>query len=425
MSRLGPRVLVTDAEHRSVLATCRGLGAAGYRVSTIAESRLALGHWSRFSDERITFPGATEDAERYVERLVQVLRRGGYDVLLPGAEPSLLAISQWREAIEPHVQLGLPDHDVLLRALDKSLLLDHAASAGLAAPRSVTCATMDEALAVAARFPVPLIVKPTRSFVLTQGRRFVERLKGRVVADATRLEAALADVGAPLVIQEYTPRAAIVSYAGVRIGDELLGLTVARYARTYPRCIGSAALAVTVPPPPQVTQQVEELLGLTGWSGIFELELLDFGDGRFGAIDFNPRPFGWMQLATGAGANLPAMWCDHVLGRRSVPTAAARPGVYYRWEDADLRNTLACLGEARFRDAAAVLRPHRGTVHAVFKRDDPAPLLARILTGARKLGPRHWRAESESDPGGHALDPEADGERRPVAAAHDAGRHAG
>ena len=420
-----PRVLVTDAEHRSVLATCRGLGAAGYRVSTIAGSRLALGHWSRFSDERITFAGPSEDAERYVERLVQVLRRGGYDVLVPGAEPSLLAISQWRDAIEPHVHLGLPDHKVLHRALDKSLLLGHAASVGLAPPRSVTCSTIDEALAVAARFPFPLIVKPTRSFVLTQGRRFVERLKGRVVTDATRLEAALAAVGAPLVIQEYTPRAAIVSYAGVRIGDELLGLTVARYVRTYPKLIGSAALAVTVAPAPRLTQQVEELIRLTGWCGIFELELLEFGDSRCGAIDFNPRPFGWMQLATGAGANLPAVWCDHVLGRRSVSTAAARPGVYYRWEDADLRNTLACLGEARFRDAAAVLRPRRGTVHALFKWDDPAPLLARLLMGARKLGPRHWRAGAERDPGGHALGPRADGERRPIAAAHDAGQQAG
>ena len=387
MSR-GPRVLVTDAEYRSVLATCRGLGAAGYRVSTIAESRLALGHWSRFSDERITFAGPSEDAERYVERLVQVLRRGGYDVLVPGAEPSLLAISQWRDAIEPHVRLGLPDHRILHRALDKSLLLGHATSVGLAPPRSVTCSTLNDALAVAARFPFPLIVKPTRSFVLSEGRRFVERLKGRVVADATRLQAALADVGAPLVIQEFTPRPTIVSYAGVRIGDELLGLTVARYARTYPKLIGSAALAVTVPPPAQLTRQVEELIRLTGWCGIFELELLEF-DGRCGAIDFNPRPFGWMQLATGAGANLPALWCDHVLGRRSVSTAAARPGVYYRWEDADLRNTLACLREARFRDAAAVLRPRRGTVHALFKRDDPAPLLARMITGARKLGPRH------------------------------------
>jgi hypothetical protein len=75
-------------------------------------------------------------------------------------------------------------------------------------------------------------------------------------------------------------------------------------------------LAVTIAPPQPLLQQVEELLELIGWCGIFELELLELGENRFGAIDFNPRPFGWMALSIAAGANLPALWCDYVLQRR-------------------------------------------------------------------------------------------------------------
>jgi hypothetical protein len=44
----GPRILVGDAEQRSVLATCRGFAAAGYRVSTVGGERFALAHWLRF-----------------------------------------------------------------------------------------------------------------------------------------------------------------------------------------------------------------------------------------------------------------------------------------------------------------------------------------------------------------------------------------
>ena len=54
-------------------------------------------------------------------------------------------------------------------------------------------------------------------------------------------------------------------------------------------------------------------------------------------IDFNPRLFGWMALAVGAGANLPAIWCDHLLGRTGVATGDARIGVHFRREDSELR----------------------------------------------------------------------------------------
>ena len=193
-------------------------------------------------------------------------------------------------------------------------------------------------------------------------------------------------LGVPLTLQEYVSEAHIVSYAAVRADHRLLGLTVARYERTYPPQIGSAALAMTITPPPLLTQQVEKLLRLIDWCGIFELELLELGENRWGAIDFNPRPFGWMALAIGAGANLPALWCDHALGRRSVSPSEARADVHYRWEDGDIRYALMRLRHGHSRSAAAVLRPYRRVVHAHFQLKDPGPLAARMLTLVWKVG---------------------------------------
>jgi len=378
----GPRVLVTDAEHRSVLAACRGLAAAGYRVSTVAEERLALGHWSRCSKERIMLAGPQTEPEGYVERLSQVLRRGEYDLVMPGTELSLLPISERRDLIEPYALLGLPPHEVVLRALDKPLLHAQAAAVGLAPPKGVICSSTEEALATASGLEFPVVVKPLRSVTWRAGR--IRQQIAQVVGDVSALEAAIAVVGGPLTLQEYVSGTNIISCAGVRVDGRLLGLTFARYGRTYPSQVGSAALAITVAPPRPLTRQIEELLGLIGWQGIFELELLELGEDRFGAIDFNPRPFGWMALAVGAGANLPALWCDHILGRRSVPPGGARVGIHYRWEDGDLRNALVQLRHARVRSTAAVLRPHRRVVHAHFRIDDPAPMVARMLSMARK-----------------------------------------
>jgi len=380
--RRGPRVLVTDAEERSVLAACRGLAAAGYRVSTVADGRFAVGHWSRFSEERITLAGPEADPAGYVERLSRVLQQGEYDMVMPGNDLSLLLISEQRDLIEPYACLGLLSHETVLRVLDKPLLSGQAAAVGLPPPRSATCSSDEEALVAAREFAFPLIIKPVRSATWTNGR--IQHVKCQVVEDVTRLKAAIALVGAPLTLQEYIPGPTIVSCAAVRVDGQLRGLTLARYARTYPLERGSAALATTIAPPPQLIQQIEELLGLIGWCGIFELELLELGENRFGAIDFNPRFFGWMALAVGAGANLPALWCDHVLGRHTVSPDGARARIHYRWEDADFRNALVELGRGRLRCAAAVLRPHRRVVHAHFRIDDPAPLVARVITIAQK-----------------------------------------
>jgi predicted ATP-grasp superfamily ATP-dependent carboligase len=401
--RQGPRVLVTDAEHRSVLATCRGLAAAGYRVSTVAEERFALGHWARFSEERITLAGARTDPRGYVERLSQVLRRGEYDLIIPGSELSLLPISEWRDLVEPYTRLGLPSHEVVLRALDKPLLHSQAAAVDLIPPRSVDCPSEEEALAAARELTFPLLVKPAHSVTRAPGR--VQQQRVQFVEDVSRLAGAVAAVRAPVTLQEYVSGTSIVSCAAVRAGDRLLGLTLARYARTYPPQVGSAALARTITPPRRLVERIEELLRLIGWSGIFELELLDLGENRFAAIDFNPRPFGWMALAIGAGANLPALWCDHVLRRCSVSPAGARVGLRYRWEDAEIRNALAELRSGHFRSAAAVLRPYRRVVHAHFRIDDPAPLVARMLSMAQKVGRRKVQLTSASSVRARSLSP--------------------
>jgi len=113
------------------------------------------------------------------------------------------------------------------------------------------------------------------------------------------------------------------------------------------------------------------------------LELLNQGEGRFGAIDLNPRLFGWLSLAIGAGANLPAIWCDHVLGRPAAATDAA-PGYRYRWEEGELKYFVRQV--RRFdRRALAPLRPRRNVIHACFELRDPAPFLAQWLVVAGSL----------------------------------------
>jgi predicted ATP-grasp superfamily ATP-dependent carboligase len=369
-------VLVTNAEERSVVAACRALHAAGYRVTGVGASRLAAGHWSRAVDRRLVLPDPRDDLESFVGGLEEELRGGGYAALVAATDPALLAVALARERLEPLVAIGLPEPAAVDRSLDRLALLDAARAAGVDSPPSYPCEDLDAALRHARELGFPVLLK-ARHPVVPAGATVAQSPPARPAGDPAQLAEMLPRYGFPCLVQR-NDTGPVYSFAGVFADDRLLAFAASRYVRTWPPAAGSVAFSETVEPEESMRRQTETLMRAIGWEGIFELELIRSPDGSFAAIDFNPRPYGSMALAHGAGAPLAAIWVDWLTGR-DPQTAVARPGVRYRWEDADLRNVTWRLRRGRVRDAARVLRPHRGVVHPYFRLADPGPLAARLL----------------------------------------------
>ena len=374
-----PRALVTDGEERAALAACRGLRLAGYEVTVARHSRLAPAAWSRSCERRIFLPDPRNSPREFADQLVEQIKRHEWDVLLPGSEASLLPISTYRDELEPHVTIGLPPHPLVVDSLDKVLLQERAAEVGLAPPPSMVCESPQAAEEAAARFGFPVVLKPTRSYHETRGA--LRQRLSEIVSDPRALETSLRRLGFPLLVQQFAREPRLVSCAGVLTDAGLAGFTVTRYQRTWPPSGGNASFATTVAPPGGLRELVGRLVASFGWRGIFELELLQLGE-RFGALDLNPRVFGWLSLAIWAGANLPAIWCDHVLGRLTR-SADAAPGRRYRWEEGEVKYVLRNLRRGDIR-ALSPIRPHRRVVHACFQLRDPAPLVAQALLAAQR-----------------------------------------
>lgn len=370
------KVLVTDVEERSSLAACRGLAWAGYEVTGVAGMTPAAGHWSRSCHHKVTLPDPRDRPETFIDGLVGVLTRDRHTLLMPGTDLTLWLISEARERFEGLVGLPLPDRAAVAASLDKRLLMTEASRlAGLDAPASIVCTDGGEALDAATELGFPVVVKPAFSFSQVDGRYHQTRVA--VARDASALAAVVPRYGSSFVVQRYVQQSSVISSSGVMAGDGLLGFATVRWERRWPVASGAASFCRTVAPPAGLAGQVEQLLRHLRFEGIFELELLELADGTLAAIDLNPRPFGWMSLPIAAGANLPALLCDHVLGDNPAP-AVARADVPYRWEDGDALHFAAQLRRGRLGAAAAVLRPHRHVVHAHFRVDDPWPLAARV-----------------------------------------------
>jgi predicted ATP-grasp superfamily ATP-dependent carboligase len=368
----GPRVLLTDAAERSVLACARGLSAEGFRVVAAASSRPAAAHWSRSCSERVMLADCRVDPVQFAVGLQAVLATG-CDVLVPGSEQSLMAVSGIREQVEPLTRVGLSPHAALERGVNKDTLGALAAGAGLPTPESIECPTAEDARRAAADLGYPVVLKPVRT---ARGATAVPR-KALVAADAATMTALLPLFGMPVLVQRYC-HAPVISFAGVCADGRLLGVAASRYRRMWFPDGGSASLSESIRADRDLTARVEALVGSARIQGIFELELLELGGGRHAAIDLNPRIYGSMALAIAAGANLPAVWVRWLLGETPA-WCEARPGVRYRWEDAELRHLLWQARRGRLRAASAVLRPRRRAVHAYFRRDDPGPAVARAL----------------------------------------------
>jgi predicted ATP-grasp superfamily ATP-dependent carboligase len=368
-------VVVTDAEERAALGACRGLTRAGYRVCAVGHRRPAATHWSRSCAERVVLPDPRESVHGFVDGLDRLLRSGRYAALIPGSDAALLTVSEHRDRLERWARLGLPSREAVRRSVDKLLLLEAAAGAGLAQPPSRACADLHEAQAAASEVGYPVVLKPAQSFLPVNGGL---RQHGVVVVrDGQTLAQAVQKLAPPFIVQRFE-RARFLSCTGVFADGRLLALTTSRVLRLWPPVAGMHTFSETIHAPAGLADRVRELLAEIGWQGIFQLQMLELPDGRLSVIDLNPRVFASITLDDSAGANLAAVWCDWLLGRNPLPVVA-QPARRYRWEEGELCHFAWQLRHRRLRAAVAAVLPHRRVTHSWFRVTDPGPLVARGL----------------------------------------------
>jgi predicted ATP-grasp superfamily ATP-dependent carboligase len=349
-----------------------------------------VGLWSRHAGQRYVVRDPRRNPAAFVDDIARLATDHRVDVVIPGCDAALHAISTHRRRLPERMLHGLPDERAVERSLDKVELERAAGAVGLPTPRGRHCVTAADARSTARELGYPVVVKPRRSIVAHHAGA-VQR-GGRAAASPAELDRLLDAFELPVLVQERLA-GMVHSFAGIATPNGLLAACFSRYRRTWPPSAGNASFSETLPVPGPLRLDVERLTTALGWHGIFELELVPDPAGRLIPIDFNPRVYGSMALAIRAGANLPVIWVGHLLGDRPE-RALAMPGFSYRWEDADLRHALWLLSRGKAATAARAVRPRRGVVHAHFSAADPMPLVGRgaemLMNGFRRARGEYW-----------------------------------
>jgi hypothetical protein len=344
-----PWVLVTDGapddgQSRTTLWTVRALAHAGYRAATTVSAPYSLAAASRASRRSVRVPALIEpgDERPYAAAVRDEMRRHSYLTVLPTSDPALLALDM------PGAHL-----------VDKSSLTERAARAGIPTPPTRVFADATALRAGAETLSFPLIVKPAVGH-------------GAMRASGPSDLVGWSDDDGPLLVQPYVTDG-LWSVAGVVWDGVMVAAVHQRFLRTWPVDAGMTCAAETTAADPSIEDRLLRLLD--GYTGIFQADLA----GPY-LIDLNPRSFASLSLAMASGVDVIGIYCDLLRGR-DVEPVRGRPGVFYRWWDADARWAMkkVRMGELSLRGAARLLRPRARTARGGPESlTDPLPSLARL-----------------------------------------------
>ena len=360
-----PSALLTLGRLPVALEIARALHAEGWRVVVAEPLGLHLCRASRAVARCRTVTAPAVDAARYVEELARVAAEEDVSLVVPVSEETP-HVAGLRGLLPGHVALACPPRALLLELHDKWRFAERARALGLAVPETALAGNP-----VAARIAAtgPYVLKPRLS---CSGVGVVLR------AAAGGLDPALANDTA--IVQRRLPGAACCALA-LAVAGRVRELAV------YESLLDAGSVAVAferVDPPDGVARFVATLVRETAWSGPIAFDFIADEDGRWCAIECNPRATSGLHLLP------PGAVVDALLGRdpppgghppRTVPGARRQ-----EFWSALIEVEGALLGGAR---------PAREDWTRLFAtRDvdwsprDPLPFLTMPLTGAPLL----WRA---------------------------------
>jgi predicted ATP-grasp superfamily ATP-dependent carboligase len=265
---------------------------------------------------------ATTDLKRQISSLRQSNPSAAL-ILMPLDDGAVWLVN--RLSVDAGVIIAGPTGAAAALALNKAAQMDFAQKAGFAVPRTRRVDKAEEAFSQDVGFP--LVFKP----VMAESERDGKLGRGRAwtCADRAELETAVKIWGErqPMLLQQYVSGVGEGLF-GLAAESEVIGWSAHRRLRMMnPQGSGSSACVsreVDLP----LREAGERFVALSGWRGLFMIELLRDESGQVWFMELNGRPWGSMALARHMGLDYPAWALQlalHPEAQIVVPPGMRRP----------------------------------------------------------------------------------------------------
>ena len=373
------RVLVTDGEFKHTLGIVRALHARGHEVHVLAQSSRAPSVHSKAvrAWHRAPSPGAAD----YDARLLGIARTLAPVSVIAVGNGAVAAADRLRECWPAGARAALPARASLELANDKTRTGALARSVGVRTPREREVADLAAAGAALAELGAPLVLKSARE----EGRKVLRYVRGE-----TALERAYRDVSArasgAVLAQEFVDGDGY-GFSALYWNGRRMRHFMHRRVREWPPSGGTSACAESVPDAPELERAGTALLDALGWHGVAMVEFKGaLAPGGLALMEVNAKFWGSHDLALAAGVDFPGDLAALLEGRALAGQPAYR-AVRCSWPfGGDLWHGMfhPPALPAVLRDALSPRVAHS------WRSDDPAPTWWELLQWARST-PGAWR----------------------------------
>jgi predicted ATP-grasp superfamily ATP-dependent carboligase len=307
------KILVLDGHSAAALAVTRSAGAAGHWVAVAANRGMfAAARLSRFCQISFDYPISTEDADAFVESVLELVRRYAIDLVVPITDWTIGPISTHRDRFNNLCRLALPSHSALEAASDKYRTVQVAQGLGIEVPKTWLVKSISE-LGAQDHVSVPVVVKDRYSVRWYDGKAVLGSVayaysQSELKSKATERLRAASDV----LIQEFVAGVGIGFSCFVVNGEVLLPFEWQRIREIDPRGSGSSCRR-SILLDEQLVLLSGRLIGNIGFEGIAMVEYKQTKEGRMVLMEINGRPWGSIALPIASGIDYPRYLIDWYL----------------------------------------------------------------------------------------------------------------
>jgi predicted ATP-grasp superfamily ATP-dependent carboligase len=323
-------VLIIGSAPRITIPIARSLHRHGVRVEVASFSAIEPTSQSHAVSDFIRLPNpspAEDQSSNFLECLTRLISERRYDMLIPANDSALAVVSQYEARLRELLYLACPTSPVVQRVLDKSITLEFARGAGIAAPSTYRVSNPAELAAISRQLRFPLVAKPYHKgdemdFKVRYFQTY-ELLHQALAADDA--------LGGKLLLQEFAQGDGVGIEVLMHRGDAV-AIFQHRRLKEVPTSGGVAAVAMAEPLEPVLVDQALALLRALEWEGVAMVEFRhDRAQRLTSLMEVNGRYWGTLSLAIEAGLDFPWYEWQIAHGEKPAVPLSYSTGARWRW----------------------------------------------------------------------------------------------
>jgi len=377
-SNLKPAVVL--AAHTMGYGVIRSLGLKRVPLIAIYYDNKDIGYLSKYVMHSTRAPHPKENEFEFVSLLLNLGKNLERPVLIPSNDETLIAVSKFKKDLENYYYVACPDHETVLKYINKSETYKIAEELGIPHPKTFRPHSLQHLERISENVLYPCIVKPIQSHIYYD----IFKLKMRVVKNPKEMKneyLKAAEKNIECLIQEFIPGSEDKGYNfnSYRYSDNTLIKFTSKKIRYSDDGLGIPTCVVSFPNNQEITEQSSKLLSYLQYVGFSCIEYkFDSRDKKYKLMDINGRHNRSTLLALKCGINFPWIeYCDLVFKEKMIEPEY-KPNIYW----IDLFKEIENLPQRLFRKKFSLLsfiRPYfKDKIFADIDLRDIRPFIKRI-----------------------------------------------